>query len=88
VLGTWPAERRRHVGQREIRAEQSRGPAEEDEDRSMIFQKCRDLTVMSWQLSNYSSNENVPKTKSVEFSKVYNFALRFNRKKAKDLKLT
>jgi hypothetical protein len=54
----------------------------------MIFQKCRDLTVMSWQLSNHSSNENVPKTKSVEFSKVYNFSLRFNCKRAKNLKLT
>jgi hypothetical protein len=54
----------------------------------MIFQKCRDLTVMSWQLSNHKSNEHVPKTKSVEFNKIYNFSLGFSFKRVKDLKIS
>jgi hypothetical protein len=52
-----------------------------------LFQKCRDSAVKTKQLSNHSSNENVPKSKSVELRKIYNFALRFSFKKVKDLNL-
>jgi hypothetical protein len=45
----------------------------------VIFQKCRDSTIKLIQLSNHSSIENVPKRKSVEFSKIYNYALSFKR---------
>jgi hypothetical protein len=46
-----------------------------------------DFPKMQVQLSNHSSNENVPKSKSVEFSKIYNFALRSSFKRVKDLNL-
>jgi hypothetical protein len=59
----------------------------DDEDLSAIFQKCRDSTVKPKQRSNHSSNENVPKSKSVEINKIYNFALRFSVKRFKDLNL-
>jgi hypothetical protein len=49
--------------------------------------KCRDSTVKPKQLSNHSSNKNMPKRKSVELSKIYNFALRFTFKRVKDLNL-
>jgi hypothetical protein len=42
--------------------------------------KCRDSTVKPKQLSYHSSNENVPKNKSVELRKIYNFTLRFSLK--------
>jgi hypothetical protein len=54
----------------------------------VIFQKCRDSTVKPSYLSNHSSNGKVSKSKSVEFNKIYNFALRFTFKRVKDLKLT
>jgi hypothetical protein len=38
-------------------------------------------------LSKHSSNENVPKSKSVELSKIYNFALRFSFKRVKNWNL-
>jgi hypothetical protein len=62
----------------------------EVEDRGIVAksQNCRDSTIKPRYLSNHSSNENVPKSKSVGFSKIYNFALRFSCKRAKDLKLT
>jgi hypothetical protein len=52
-----------------------------------IFRKYRDSTVMPKQLSNQSSNEDGPKSKSVGFFKIYNFALRLIHRKAKDLEL-
>jgi hypothetical protein len=52
-----------------------------------FFQKCRDSTIKIEQLSNHSSNENVPKSKSIELNKIYNFALRFSFKRVKDLNL-
>jgi hypothetical protein len=42
---------------------------------------------MPWQLSNQSSNEDGPESKKVGFFKIYNLALRFIRRRAKDLKL-
>jgi hypothetical protein len=59
----------------------------DDVDEPAIFQKCRDSTVKPKQLSNHSSNENVPKRKSVEVNKIYMFALRFSFKRVKDLNL-
>jgi hypothetical protein len=59
----------------------------DDEDLSAIFRKCRDSTVKPNLLSYHSSNENVHKSKSVEFNKIYNFALRFHFKRVKDLNL-
>jgi hypothetical protein len=53
----------------------------------VIFEKCTDSSVKPKQLSNHSSNENVPKIKSVELSNIYNFALRFSFKRVKDLNL-
>jgi hypothetical protein len=53
----------------------------------VIFQKYRDSTVKPKQLSNLSSNESVPKSKSVELSKIYNFALRFSFKGVKNFNL-
>jgi hypothetical protein len=44
-----------------------------------------DSTVKLKQLSNHSSNENMPKSKIVELSNSYNFALRFSFKRVKDL---
>jgi hypothetical protein len=52
-----------------------------------FFQECRDSTVKIEQLSNHSSNENVPKRKSVDLNKIYNFALRFSFKRVKNLNL-
>jgi hypothetical protein len=52
----------------------------DDEDFSAIFQKHRDSTEKTKQLSNHNSNENVPKSKNVELNRIYNFALRFNSK--------
>jgi hypothetical protein len=40
---------------------------------------------MSKYLSNQSSNEDGPKSKSIGFTKSYNFGLRFICKKPKDL---
>jgi hypothetical protein len=57
------------------------------EDWFGIFQKCRDSTINTKQLSNHSSNDNVPKSKSVELRKIYNFALRVGFKSVKDLNL-
>jgi hypothetical protein len=51
------------------------------------FKKCRESTVNANYLSNHSSNENVPKSKSVELSKIYNFALRVSFKSVKYLNL-
>jgi hypothetical protein len=52
-----------------------------------IFQKCRDSTVKTKQHSNHSSNENVPKSKSVDLSKIYNFVVRVSFKRVKELNL-
>jgi hypothetical protein len=52
-----------------------------------FFKKYRDSTVKPKQLSNHSSNENVPKRKSVELNQIYHFALRFSFKRVKDLNL-
>jgi hypothetical protein len=73
------------VGRREKQREE--GLEVDDGDLAAIFQKCRDSTVKPKQLSNHSLNENVPKRKSVELSKIYNFALRFSFKRVKDLNL-
>jgi hypothetical protein len=51
------------------------------------FSKNAGTTIKPIHLSNHSSNENVPKSKSVEFSKIYNFALRFSFKRVKGLNL-
>jgi hypothetical protein len=68
-------------------ARQSRGRGWKLKTRTdMRFsKKCRDSTVKPKQLLNHCSNENVPKSKSVEISKIYNFALRFSFKRVKDL---
>jgi hypothetical protein len=83
-LGEWPvrAAGRRREETREL------GLEEEDEEWFVIFQKCRDLNVMSWYLSNRGSNENGPNSKSVEFNKTYNFTLRLSFKRVKDLKVS
>jgi hypothetical protein len=60
--------------------EREEGLEVDDGDLAAIFQKCRDSTVKPKQLSNHSLNKNVPKRKSVELSKIYNFALSFNFK--------
>jgi hypothetical protein len=73
------------VGRREKQREE--GLEVDDGDLSAIFQKCKDSTVKPKQLSNHSLNENVPKSKSVELSKIYNFALTFSLKRVKDLNL-
>jgi hypothetical protein len=73
------------VGRREKQKEE--GLEVDDGDLAVIFQKCRDSTIKPKQLSNHNSNENVPQSKSVELSKIYNFALRFSFKRVKDLNL-
>jgi hypothetical protein len=70
------------VGRREKQREE--GLEVDDGDLAAIFQKCRDSTVKPKQLSNHSSNQNVPKSKSVELSKIYNFSLRSSFKRVKD----
>jgi hypothetical protein len=82
--GKWPA--KVAVGCREKQRERERLEVD-DEDYSAIFQKCRDSTIKTKQLSNHISNENMPKSKSVELNKIYNFALRFSFKRVKDLNL-
>jgi hypothetical protein len=87
--GSWGSRngwrRRRGHGHREKQREG--GLEVDDEDLSAIFQKCKDSTVKTKQLSDHSSNENVPKSKSVEFKKIYNLALRFSFERVKDLNL-
>jgi hypothetical protein len=73
------------VGRREKQREE--GLEVDDGDLVAIFQKCRDSTVKPKQLSNHSLNENVPKRKSGELSKIYNFGLRFSFNRVKDLNL-
>jgi hypothetical protein len=79
--------RRRRRGHGRIEKQREGGLEVDDEELSVIFQKCRDSTVRTKQLSNHNSNENVPKSKSVELNKIYNFALRFSFKRVKDLNL-
>jgi hypothetical protein len=70
MAGTATAARRREETEEE-------GGRLMKEDPVVIFRKDRDSTVMLKQLSNPSSNEDGPKSKSVGFFKIYNFALRF-----------
>jgi hypothetical protein len=89
--GTGQPELRKTAGEggRVTGARQSRGRGWRLKTRTdlQFSKKCRDSTVKPKQLSNHSSNENVPKSKSVELSKIYNFALRFSFKRIKDLNL-
>jgi hypothetical protein len=97
--GTWRGEERRGAaGARENGRRRRRGRAQRETERggaggrrfgdlAAIFRKCRDSTINPKQLSNHSLNVNVPKIKSVELNKIYNFALRVNFKRVKDLNL-
>jgi hypothetical protein len=64
-----------------------KGREEDDEDLSVIFQKFNGFMVKQNFLSNHSPNEDMPKSKSVEFRRIYNLALRVNFKRVRVLKL-
>jgi hypothetical protein len=86
--GSWGSgngRRRRRSGTERNRERE--GLEVEDRDLCAVSQKCRDSTVKPNLLSKHSSNENVPKCKSVELRKIYNFALRFSFKRVKHLNL-
>jgi hypothetical protein len=57
------------------------------EDPVAKSRKARDPTVKHQQLLNECSNGDGPKSKSVQFFKIYNFALRFIHRRGKDLQL-
>jgi hypothetical protein len=77
---------RRAAGEHRRETEEE-GLEVDDEDLVVIFQKCKDSTIKKNYLSNHSSDENVPKSKSVELNKNYNFALRVSSKRVRDLNL-
>jgi hypothetical protein len=63
------------------------GREEDDEDFSKIFKKNKGRTVKYNFVSKHIPNENMPKIKTIELKKNYNFALRVCFKGVKVLKL-
>jgi hypothetical protein len=68
--------------------ETERGKQEEEDEHLFVnFVKVRGVHRKVNFLPNYSSKENMPKIKSVELKKIYHFALGFNFKIVRVLKL-
>jgi hypothetical protein len=83
-----PGDRRHGGGERCSRATEREGREEDDGDLFAIIQTFKGFTVKYDFLSNHIPNKNMPKSKSVEFKKNYNFALRVSFKRVRVLKLS
>jgi hypothetical protein len=86
--GSWrPGEMPLMCGERRCRETERGKQEEEDEDLFINFAKVQGVYCQVKFSSNYSSNENMPKIKSVELRKIYHFALGSNFKRVRVLKL-